>query len=141
MFVEPDKLMKSLNFEFLRPQWPELAGLGGFAETYAHPDPVGSISKLRNFCEQVVEWIHHNQRLPKPFRANLNDLLHNQPFCQTIVSDDPRAESLIDDFKGDGTNPDLTIAISVDMLDTGVDVPACVNLVFAKPVYSYVKFW
>ena len=62
-------------------------------------------------------------------------------FCQTIVSDDPRAESLIDDFKGDGTNPDLTIAISVDMLDTGVDVPECVNLVFAKPVYSYVKFW
>jgi type I restriction enzyme R subunit len=62
-------------------------------------------------------------------------------FCQTVVSDDPRAESMIDDFKGDGSNPDLTIAISVDMLDTGVDVPECVNLVFAKPVYSYVKFW
>ena len=62
-------------------------------------------------------------------------------FCQTIVSDDPRAESLIDDFKGEGSNPDLTIAISVDMLDTGVDVPQVVNLVFAKPVYSYVKFW
>jgi type I restriction enzyme R subunit len=27
------------------------------------------------------------------------------------------------------------------MLDTGVDVPECVNLVFARPVYSYVKFW
>jgi len=62
-------------------------------------------------------------------------------FCQTIVSDDPRAESLIDDFKGLGSNPDLTIAISVDMLDTGVDIPEVVNLVFAKPVYSYVKFW
>ena len=62
-------------------------------------------------------------------------------FCQTIVSDDPRAESLIDDFKGLGNNPDLAIAISVDMLDTGVDVPEVVNLVFAKPVYSYVKFW
>jgi type I restriction enzyme R subunit len=33
------------------------------------------------------------------------------------------------------------VAISVDMLDTGVDVPEVVNLVFAKPVYSYVKFW
>ena len=62
-------------------------------------------------------------------------------FCQTIVSDDPRAESLIDDFKGQGSNSDLTIAISIDMLDTGVDVPEVVNLVFAKPVYSYVKFW
>lgn len=62
-------------------------------------------------------------------------------FCQTIVSEDSRAESLIDDFKGHGNNPDLTIAISVDMLDTGVDIPEVVNLVFAKPVYSYVKFW
>ncbi|HBE67048.1 MAG TPA: restriction endonuclease subunit R [Planctomycetaceae bacterium] len=76
--------MKSLNFEFLRPKWPELAGLGGFAEAYAHPDPVGSISKLRVYCEQVVEWIHHDQRLAKPFRASLNDLLHNQPFKDVV---------------------------------------------------------
>ena len=33
------------------------------------------------------------------------------------------------------------MAISVDMLDTGVDIREVVNLVFAKPVYSYVKFW
>ena len=33
------------------------------------------------------------------------------------------------------------IAISVDMLDTGVDVPEVVNLVFAKPIYSKVKFF
>ena len=58
-----------------------------------------------------------------------------------IDSHDHRAEELIDDFKGEGNNPDLTIAISVDMLDTGIDVPEIVNLVFAKPVYSYVKFW
>ena len=77
-------VMKSLNFEFLRPKWPELSGLGGFAEAYAHPDPVGAIAKLRAFCEQVVEWIHHHERLPKPFRANLNDLLHNQPFKDVI---------------------------------------------------------
>ncbi|QGQ21947.1 DUF4145 domain-containing protein [Gimesia benthica] len=76
--------MKSINFEFLRPKWPELAGLGGFAEAYAHPDPVGAISKLRVFCEQIVEWIHDNQRLPKPFKANLNDLLHNQPFKDVV---------------------------------------------------------
>lgn len=73
-------LMKSQNFEFLRPKWPELAGLGGFAETYAHADPVGAITKLRVFCEQAVEWIHHDQRLPQPYRADLIDLLNNQPF-------------------------------------------------------------
>ncbi|MFG6563586.1 DEAD/DEAH box helicase family protein [Sulfitobacter sp. 1A13421] len=62
-------------------------------------------------------------------------------FCQVIDNYDPRAESLIDDFKGTGTNSELTIAISVDMLDTGIDVPEIVNLVFAKPVRSPVKFW
>jgi type I restriction enzyme R subunit len=62
-------------------------------------------------------------------------------FCRVIDNYDPRAEELIEDFKGVGNNPDLTVAISVDMLDTGIDVPEVVNLVFAKPVYSYVKFW
>src|SRR3546814_15125398 len=61
-------------------------------------------------------------------------------FCQVIDNYDPRAEQLIDDFKGDGTNLDLTIAISVDMLDTGIDIPEILNLVFAKPVKSPVKF-
>ncbi|KDM91868.1 DEAD/DEAH box helicase family protein [Photobacterium galatheae] len=62
-------------------------------------------------------------------------------FCQVIDNYDPRAEQLIDDFKGEGTNHELTIAISVDMLDTGIDVPEVVNLVFAKPLKSKVKFW
>lgn len=64
---------------------------------------------------------------------------HGSTFCRVIDNQEPRAEQLIDDFK----TPDsaLTIAISVDMLDTGIDVPEVVNLVFAKPVKSYVKFW
>ena len=62
-------------------------------------------------------------------------------FCQVIDTYDPRAEQLIDDFKGDGANDDLTVAISVDMLDTGIDVPEILNLVFAKPIKSPVKFW
>ncbi len=75
---------------------------------------------------------------------NLFDEMYPQysgQFCRVIDSHDDRAEELIDDFKGEGKNKDLTIAISVDMLDTGIDVPEIVNLVFAKPVYSYVKFW
>ncbi len=58
--------------------------------------------------------------------------------CAVIDNYEPRAEHLIDEFK-DPTNP-LMIAISVDMLDTGIDVPQVVNLVFAKPIKSYVKF-
>lgn len=60
-------------------------------------------------------------------------------FCQVIDHYDPRAEQLIDDFKQ--ANHELTIAVSVDMLDTGIDVPEVVNLVFAKPIHSKVKFW
>jgi type I restriction enzyme R subunit len=59
--------------------------------------------------------------------------------CRVIDNYEPRAESLIDDFKDPAS--DLRVAISVDMLDTGIDIPEVVNLVFAKPVYSYVKFW
>ena len=49
------------------------------------------------------------------------------------------AQSLIDDFSTPDKAPH--IAISVDMLDTGIDVPEVVNLVFFKPVRSKTKFW
>ena len=48
-------------------------------------------------------------------------------------------QSLIDDFSRKDKAPH--IAISVDMLDTGIDVPEVANLVFFKPVYSRIKFW
>ena len=48
-------------------------------------------------------------------------------------------QSLIDDFSRKRKAPH--IAISVDMLDTGIDVPEVANLVFFKPVYSRIKFW
>lgn len=59
-------------------------------------------------------------------------------FARVIVSEEPGAEELVERFK-DASSP-LTIAVSVDMLDTGVDVPEIVNLVFFKPVFSRVKF-
>ncbi|WP_396656276.1 DEAD/DEAH box helicase family protein [Microbacterium sp.] len=49
------------------------------------------------------------------------------------------AQKLIDDFSTPGKPPD--IAISVDMLDTGIDIPDVVNLVFFKPVHSQTKYW
>lgn len=45
---------------------------------------------------------------------------------------------ILDRFKN---NNMPRVAISVDMLDTGIDVREIVNLVFAKPVFSYTKFW
>jgi type I restriction enzyme R subunit len=49
------------------------------------------------------------------------------------------AQSLIDSFSNPSKNPH--IAISVDMLDTGIDIPEVLNLVFFKLVRSKTKFW
>ncbi len=63
-------------------------------------------------------------------------------YCRVIHSKYERAEDLIDNFKlNDDSANQVTIAISVDMLDTGIDVPEVLNLVFAKPIKSKVKFW
>ncbi|MDD7984696.1 DEAD/DEAH box helicase family protein [Lentisphaera marina] len=60
-------------------------------------------------------------------------------FCDVISNKNPRSESLINAFKD--PQSEMKIAISIDMMDTGIDVPEVVNLVFAKPVKSYAKFW
>jgi type I restriction enzyme R subunit len=60
-------------------------------------------------------------------------------FARVITHGTPYAQSLIDDFSVPDKAPH--IAISVDMLDTGIDVPEVVNLVFFKLVRSKTKFW
>lgn len=68
--------------------------------------------------------------------------------ARVITFKETYAESLISEFKGDENkvdefdpkNPKCRIAISVDMLDTGIDVPEVLNLVFFKVVRSKVKF-
>jgi len=59
--------------------------------------------------------------------------------AQLIHSDISHVENLLTNFKKPDKNPQ--IAISVDMLDTGIDVPELLNLVFFKPVKSKIKFW
>ncbi|MVU82306.1 DUF4145 domain-containing protein [Nocardia sp. ET3-3] len=60
-------------------------------------------------------------------------------FAKLITNQVSHAQSLIDKFEN--TNSAPHIAVSVDMLDTGLDVPAVVNLVFAKLVRSKTKYW
>lgn len=60
-------------------------------------------------------------------------------FAQRVICDDTYAQTVIDDFKSPDKPP--YIAVSVDMMDTGIDVPECVNLVFFKKVRSKAKFW
>jgi len=61
--------------------------------------------------------------------------------AKVMVSDDSRVYGkggLLDQFKNQNMP---RVAISVGMLDTGVDVRELINLVFAKPIYSYTRFW
>lgn len=58
--------------------------------------------------------------------------------AEVIVSEDSRSENFLARFENESYP---RVAISVDMLDTGVDIREVVNLVFAKPVFSKIKFW
>ncbi|MFG1265069.1 DEAD/DEAH box helicase family protein [Xanthobacter aminoxidans] len=60
-------------------------------------------------------------------------------FARVITFKTEYAQSLIDDFSKKDSAPH--IAISVDMLDTGIDVPEVVNLVLFKLIRSKTKFW
>jgi type I restriction enzyme R subunit len=78
----------------------------------------------------------HAEFIVERFDANYPH--YKGSFARIIDSHDNYAQSLLDDFSEPTKEP--TIAVSVDMLDTGVDIPEVVNLVFFKPVYSRVKF-
>lgn len=60
-------------------------------------------------------------------------------WASRVACDDSYAQTVIDNFKEAEKTP--YIVVSVDMMDTGIDVPACVNLVFFKKVRSKTKFW
>lgn len=79
----------------------------------------------------------HAEFLRKRFNANYPEL--NDQFLKVIDYQIEYRHDLLSDFKIKHKSPQ--IACSVDMLDTGIDVPEVVNLVFLKPVKSRVKFW
>ena len=72
-------------------------------------------------------------------RFNANYPHYKGEFARVITFKTEYAQSLIDDFSNTDKAPH--IAISVDMLDTGIDIPEVVNLVFFKLVRSKTKFW
>ncbi|MDD6197308.1 MAG: DEAD/DEAH box helicase family protein [[Clostridium] aminophilum] len=70
---------------------------------------------------------------------NLAKSANGQPYAKVIDNYMTYAQSAIDEFSEPDKLPQ--IAISVDMLDTGIDVPEVLNLVFFKKVMSKAKFW
>jgi type I restriction enzyme, R subunit len=80
---------------------------------------------------------HHAEFIAERF--NVNYPHYRGEFARVITFKTEYAQSLIDNFSARDKAPH--IAISVDMLDTGIDIPEVVNLVFFKLVRSKTKFW
>ena len=72
--------MNSINFELLRSKWPELAELGGFAESYVYNDPASALLKLCTFAENLTKDIYRDLGLPLLNRASQLDHLENEVF-------------------------------------------------------------
>lgn len=122
---------KVSNRDTLRKQWEEIMANGicdrgghllgktiVFAMTKKHAE------RIRDVFEEMF-----------PDQVGMLQLVHHG---MERVHDGPWGEGLITRFK---RQDKPRIAVSVDMLDTGVDVPEVVNLVFMKPVQSRIKLW
>jgi len=101
-----------------------------FIEKCYHSDE-GKPAKSIFFCASQK----HAKHMKKIFSRLLPNLSNE---VQVITSDMDRAEDEVRRFKNES---EPRIALSVGMLDTGIDVPEVCNLIFVKPVFSTVRFW
>lgn len=83
----------------------------------------------------IIFAVNHNHA--KLIVDTFNEMYPQYPeYCKLIDNQVKNADHLIKEFEED---PKFRIAVSVDMLDTGIDVPAVLNLVFFKKVNSSIK--
>ena len=80
----------------------------------------------------------HAEKVLEVFNQTYPELAKDK-FAKVIDNQINYAQTIIDEFSAPKKMPQ--IAISVDMLDTGIDVPEILNLVFFKKVMSKAKFW
>ncbi|OGU73484.1 MAG: type I restriction endonuclease, partial [Ignavibacteria bacterium RBG_16_34_14] len=131
--INPDELnfegtdleKKVTNKDTLRAQWEEFMDNCLKDKSGQYPGKTIIFAVTHN----------HAMRLAETF----NEMYPQYPnLIQVIDSKMERADVLLEKFKKENMP---RIAISVDMLDTGVDIPEIVNLAFMKPVNSQIKFW
>lgn len=117
---------KVTNKDTLRRQWAEFMEM-------CYKDAGGQLP-----AKTIVFAITHKHalRLEEAFNEMYPE--HRGLLARVITSQTERAKDLLRDFEKESLP---RIAISVDMLDTGIDVPEVMNLAFMKPVGSQIKFW
>lgn len=97
-----------------------------------YKDDSGKPCKTIFFCVNV----EHAKALEKTFKK-INPKLASED-VQVIVSNYDYYMHAVEKFKKDSSP---RIALSVGVLDTGVDIPELCNLVFVTPVFSHIRFW
>lgn len=131
-------------------QMPESIGSGALNEWIFNADTIREVLNILmtqgltvDYGQKIGKTIifaknhRHAEKILEIFNKEYPHLQHG--FAQVIDNKINYAQSLIDDFSDSQKMPQ--IAISVDMLDTGIDVPEVLNLVFFKKVMSKAKFW
>ena len=88
---------------------------------------------------KTIIFAKNHRHAEKIFEVFNKEYPHLPGFAKVIDNKINYAQSAIDEFSDAKKLPQ--IAISVDMLDTGIDVPEVLNLVFFKKVMSKAKFW
>ena len=88
---------------------------------------------------KTIIFAKNHQHAEKIFEVFNKEYPHLPGYARVIDNYMTYAQSAIDEFSDPKKLPQ--IAISVDMLDTGIDVPEVLNLVFFKKVMSKAKFW
>ena len=132
--IDPDEIdyegtdleRKVTNKDTLRAQWEEFVDV-------CYKDSSGQLTG-----KSIVFAVTHQHalRLAETFNEMYPE--YKGTLVQVIDSKMERSRDLLNNFK----KLDMPrIAISVDMLDTGVDIPEITNLAFMKPVNSQIKFW
>jgi type I restriction enzyme, R subunit len=125
-FEGTDLEKKVTNMDTLKKQWDEFMEM-------CYKDAGGQLP-AKTIVFAITQ--KHALRLEEAFNAMYPE--HKGLFARVITSGTERVKDLMRQFE----HEDLPrIAISVDMMDTGVDVPEVMNLAFMKPVSSQIKFW
>ena len=88
---------------------------------------------------KTILFAKNHKHAEKIFEIFEKEYPHLKGYAKVIDNRTTYVQSAIDEFSDPQKMPQ--IAISVDMLDTGIDVPEVVNLVFFKKVMSKAKFW
>jgi type I restriction enzyme R subunit len=137
--IEPDDLdyegteieIEVSNKDTLRKQWEEIMEV-------CLKDQSGQLPGKTIVFAMTKAHAHRIAEVFEEMYPQLVGLIQVITSTTERVRDGSYGDGLINKFK---KNDLPRIAISVDMLDTGIDVPEVVNLIFMKPVQSRIKLW